>query len=555
MTIYSFFTNRDGANSSSYNYESTSRNENDLTLSSYGITISQDSIELDLVDHTSELITIYVDNPDKVFTLNWDAPSMVDVEEVSNGNGELSFKLTSKNSGEGFISFSLIDLNDETIVYDIEKVQIVVTGSTPENDGFSSIANTYVGTYSAGQGKTSLEFSILSCDMDGNIEAEFVFYARPDNPGVPSGKYKMQGTILQEYSDGSLDIDMHGIEWIEQPSAYMMLDFVARINAEKDRITSNDYEIDLYAFSEEASQPSEKNEVEIPESAVEYTSHYYLIYSDIVASWEEAKQYCEQLGGHLAVINDVDENAFLYSYMLNCGYESAYFGFIDENQDGNWKWVDGTTGNYTNWAGGEPSSLSEPYGMYYYKFTDGAWNDGRWGDDTTAFICEWESSTSEASNATSSSTISDFNSSLKEVYATSQLETQTYGDKTYVYSPQKVVDNDMSTCWSEGADDYGTGESITLSFDKVYEINEIRIWNGLCASEDLFNKNSRLREISIAFSDGQSIGFECSDGWNNSENVIMLPSTVETSSITITIVSVYEGEKYKDTCISEIRVS
>lgn len=166
-----------------------------------------------------------------------------------------------------------------------------------------------------------------------------------------------------------------------------------------------------------------------------------------------------------------------------------------------------------------------------------------------------ESSVPETSNVTVAPRISDLSSSLKEVYATSQLATQTYGDKTYVYSPQKVVDNDMSTCWSEGADDYGTGESITLSFDKVYEINEIRIWNGLCASEDLFYKNSRLREISIAFSDGQSIGFECSDGWNNSENVIMLPSTVETSSITITIVSVYEGEKYKDTCISEIRVS
>lgn len=479
------------------------------------------------------------------------------VSQFGRGNNKISdvsinMSLQSEYSTEQsdtILSHSQTEENKSTTVKEIS------SSIEDKTSNFSSIVKNYVGTYSAGQGKTSLEFSILSCDVDGNIEAEFVFYAHPDNPGVPSGKYKMQGTILQEYSDGSLDIDMHGIEWIEQPSVYMMLDFVARINAEKDRITSNDYEIDLYAFSEEASQPSEKNEVEIPESAVEYTSHYYLIYSDIVASWEEAKQYCEQLGGHLAVINDVDENAFLYSYMLNCGYESAYFGFIDENQDGNWKWVDGTTGNYTNWAGGEPSSLSEPYGMYYYKFTDGAWNDGRWGDDTTAFICEWESSTSEASNATSSSTISDFNSSLKEVYATSQLETQTYGDKTYVYSPQKVVDNDMSTCWSEGADDYGTGESITLSFDKVYEINEIRIWNGLCASEDLFNKNSRLREISIAFSDGQSIGFECSDGWNNSENVIMLPSTVETSSITITIVSVYEGEKYKDTCISEIRVS
>lgn len=305
----------------------------------------------------------------------------------------------------------------------------------------------------------------------------------------------------------------------------------------------------------ESSTESTEDNMLVHSDAVEYGSNYYMLYSDVTASWEEAKQYCEQLGGHLAVINNVDENAFLYSYMLNCGYESAYFGFIDENQDGNWKWVDGTTGNYTNWAGGEPSSLSEPYGMYYYKFTDGTWNDGRWGDDTAAFICEWESSASETSNTTASSTISDFSGSIKEVYATSQLATQIYSDKTYDYSPQKAVDNDMSTCWSEGVDDYGTGESITLSFDNIYEINEIHIWNGLCASEDLFYKNSRLREISIAFSDGQSIDFECNDGWNNRENVIVLPTAVETSSIVITIKSVYEGEKYKDTCVSEISVS
>lgn len=166
-----------------------------------------------------------------------------------------------------------------------------------------------------------------------------------------------------------------------------------------------------------------------------------------------------------------------------------------------------------------------------------------------------ESSVPETSNVTVAPRISDFSGSLKEVYATSQLATQTYGDKTYVYSPQKAVDNDFSTCWSEGADGNGNGESITLSFDKVYEINEIRILNGLCASEDLFYKNSRLREISIAFSDGQSIDFECNDGWNNRENIIVLPTAVETSSIIITIKSVYEGEKYKDTCVSEISVS
>ncbi len=305
-------------------------------------------------------------------------------------------------------------------------------------------------------------------------------------------------------------------------------------------------------------EPEEENTdipVQTPISEAEYMSHRYMLFNDVTSSWEDAKLFCEQLGGHLAVINDADENAFLYNYMLNCGYKCAYFGYVDENQDGNWKWVDGATGNYTNWADGEPSSSNAPYGMYYYKYTDGAWNDGKWGDDTTAFICEWEPDNSETSVEASVPAISDLSSSLQDIYSTSQLATQIYNNQTYDYSPNKAVDNALSTCWSEGAVGDGSGESLTLLFDNIYKINEIRIWNGLCASEDLFYKNSRLRVISIAFSDGHAFDFECRDGWNNRENVITLPNSVETSSIVITIRSVYEGEKYGDTCISEISVS
>jgi len=156
---------------------------------------------------------------------------------------------------------------------------------------------------------------------------------------------------------------------------------------------------------------------------------------------------------------------------------------------------------------------------------------------------------------TAAPAIHDFRSVLKEVYASSQLSSQTYGNQTYAYSPQKTVDNDHSTCWSEGASEYGNGDSITLLFNDVYTIREICIWNGLCTNEDLFNKNSRLRRITITLSDGQSFDFECKDGWDNRKNVFSLPDFFETSSITITIRTVYEGSKYMDTCISEISVS
>ena len=121
-----------------------------------------------------------------------------------------------------------------------------------------------------------------------------------------------------------------------------------------------------------------------------YNGHAYAIYSEAADSWEEAKEFCEAAGGKLAVINDAEENEFVYKYMTECGFKSAYFGLSDPNKDGTWSWADGSELTYSNWHSGEPSSQNEMYGMYYYKFSDGTWNDGVWGDNTTAFICEWE---------------------------------------------------------------------------------------------------------------------------------------------------------------------
>lgn len=120
----------------------------------------------------------------------------------------------------------------------------------------------------------------------------------------------------------------------------------------------------------------------------------YKIY-DLNMTWEEAKAYCESQGGHLATIANQEENDFIYNYIKEQGYESVYFGL--ELVNNSWQWVTGEEFNYLNWADGEPnnSEYTERYGMFYYKYTDGKWNDG--GPDTlnassnnTAFICEWD---------------------------------------------------------------------------------------------------------------------------------------------------------------------
>lgn len=102
------------------------------------------------------------------------------------------------------------------------------------------------------------------------------------------------------------------------------------------------------------------------------------------------------MGGHLAVLNDEEENKNVYHYVKNNGFENAYFGYSDVEKEGNWKWVNGEAALYSNWSDGEPNNERgiEHYAMFYYKSPDYEWNDGDFYhgtvNDTPTFICEWD---------------------------------------------------------------------------------------------------------------------------------------------------------------------
>lgn len=135
---------------------------------------------------------------------------------------------------------------------------------------------------------------------------------------------------------------------------------------------------------------------DLPPGVVEFNGHYYYLYEkEDVTDWDTAQKYCETQGGYLATITSAEEDAFLYSYIINSGYHSAIFGLTDQEKVDNWCWVTGEEFSYQNWHTGEPNHQGgyEHYGMYYEKYTDGTWNDGDFGANTInggiAFICEW----------------------------------------------------------------------------------------------------------------------------------------------------------------------
>lgn len=73
------------------------------------------------------------------------------------------------------------------------------------------------GKYGCSQGMTGLTLTTEDSG-DGNVQATYAFYAVPENPGVPSGSFRMEGT----YVDGELGLT--GVEWVDRPANYEMVD-------------------------------------------------------------------------------------------------------------------------------------------------------------------------------------------------------------------------------------------------------------------------------------------------------------------------------------------
>jgi hypothetical protein len=74
------------------------------------------------------------------------------------------------------------------------------------------------GAYGCNQGVTGLTLTVEGQDP-AQVAATYEFYAVNENPGVPSGSYRMTGT----YDSGRLALQ--GSEWIEQPEGYVMVDY------------------------------------------------------------------------------------------------------------------------------------------------------------------------------------------------------------------------------------------------------------------------------------------------------------------------------------------
>lgn len=130
-----------------------------------------------------------------------------------------------------------------------------------------------------------------------------------------------------------------------------------------------------------------------------FGGHSYALYESGI-SWSEAKQFCEDQGGHLVTITSRKEQSAIAD-LLKSGTKKFYWvgGYKPKTKAARFTWVTGEKFSFTDWNSGCPSesTIGNKNAMMVYKST------GRWADENEdkpagkaatlekyGFICEWD---------------------------------------------------------------------------------------------------------------------------------------------------------------------
>ncbi len=127
----------------------------------------------------------------------------------------------------------------------------------------------------------------------------------------------------------------------------------------------------IFAFQNNSCFDNSDN-ITIIDMGVHNESNYFFYQPQRGFTWQAAKSYCENNGGHLAIINDAEENEFLRSNSP----KHAWIGYSFNENAATFQWVDGTTGNYINWHTSETNSNHQKNYVLLSKAT-GKWSTKR----------------------------------------------------------------------------------------------------------------------------------------------------------------------------------
>jgi hypothetical protein len=119
----------------------------------------------------------------------------------------------------------------------------------------------------------------------------------------------------------------------------------------------------------------------------------------------------------------------------------------------------------------------------------------------------------------------------------------------YNYGPQNLFDDNPATAWVEGVAGHGEGQMVVIEFDQEITVSKIEVMNGYNKNASIFRKNGPVADIRVTTSQDEQYEFHLSDkeGWQSLNGPVK-----PVRWIALNIVSVYPGEKYEDTALSEL---
>lgn len=117
----------------------------------------------------------------------------------------------------------------------------------------------------------------------------------------------------------------------------------------------------------------------------------------------------------------------------------------------------------------------------------------------------------------------------------------------------KMIDDDYSTSWQEGAEGFGEGSCFSLTWDEPVCDGYIVIFNGNQESEASFWNNGRVCQLLIQDGYGNEWTVQLEDTME--PNILEIKDINDCYGLDFSIVSVYSaGATYEDTCITEIAI-
>ena len=93
-------------------------------------------------------------------------------------------------------------------------------------------------------------------------------------------------------------------------------------------------------------------------------------------SWTEAEDYCRNKSGHLASVTSNTTNDYIVGEKNKRGLNRLWIGGSDLENEGSWKWADGSPWESTLWKSDEPNNyLGAQNCLNYHPGNDQLWDD------------------------------------------------------------------------------------------------------------------------------------------------------------------------------------